>query len=105
MVKGVNPAQNLLAQAGLITNEAGRVFEPSCGRLELDWLLGISKETARQARLHFEKTGSVDRETRYGWFIASTEAEFVGLKHLLKEDWRRALKAWKGSGFFQVHNS
>lgn len=98
------PSRNLLAQAGLITNEAGRVFEPSCGRLELPWLLHISPEDARRARQHLEKTRSVDQATRAGWFIASTEKEFKGLDFLLKKDWRRALKAWEGGSLYNVHN-
>ena len=98
------PSRNLLAQAGLITNEAGRVFEPPCGRLNLPWLLRVSPEDARRARQHLGKTKSVDQVTRVGWFIASTEKEFKGFDFLLKKDWRRALKAWGGGSLYNVHN-
>lgn len=104
MPKGGDPSQNLLAQAGLVTNEGGRVFEPPCGRLELPWMLTVSKETARQARQHFEQSKALDADTRLGWFVVSTEAEFTGLRYLLEKDWRRALQCWKGTGFFQLHN-
>ncbi len=104
MSQGGDPSRNLLAQAGLVTNEAGRVFEAPCGRLDLPWLLQIGKETTRQARQALQKSPAVDQDTRYGWFIVSTQAEFAGLEHLLKQDWRRALQVWKGNSFFQVHN-
>lgn len=104
MSRAGDPSINLLAQAGLITSESGRVFEPSFGRLELPWLLDVSREAARAARARFKDTKTVDDETRYGWFIASTEAEFKGLKLLLEQDWRRALKAWKGGRQSDVHN-
>jgi hypothetical protein len=104
MKQGGNPSHNFLAHAGLITNEAGRVFEPPCGRLELPWLIDVSRERARQAREYFERTKAADGETKMGWFIASTEPEFEGLRHLLKKDWRRALKAWKGGSLYNLHN-
>lgn len=104
MSRGGDPSDNLLARAGLVTNEAGRLQKPSFGNLELPWLLGVSTEESRQARERLQKGGKPDEETRYGWFIASTESEFSGLKPLLKKDWRRALKAWKGQKGSNVHN-
>lgn len=104
MPQGGDPSHNLLAQAGLVTNEAGRVFEAPCGRLDLPWLLRVGKETARQARQVMQENRTVDEDTRFGWFIVSTQAEFSGLQYLLQKDWRRALQAWKGNGFFLVHN-
>lgn len=99
-----DPSRNLLARSGLITNEAGRVFEPSFGRLDLPWLLSVTPEDARRAQQAVQKNKKVEPETRIGWFIASTEKEFKGLKYLLKKDWRRALKAWKGGSVSNVHN-
>lgn len=104
MSQGGDPSQNLLAQAGLVTNEAGRVFEAPCGKLELAWLVPVSRETSRQARQALQNQRTVEQDVRFGWFIVSTESEFTGLRHLLKKDWRRALQAWKGNSFFLVHN-
>lgn len=98
------PSANLLAQAGYITNEAGRIFEPPGGALDLPWLLNVSKEARRQARETLATRGSVADAHRWSWFIASTEKEFGGLRFLREKDWRRALKAWDGSGTFPVHN-
>lgn len=104
MKKEGRPSHNILAQAGLITNESGRVFEPPCGNLDLPWLLNVSREARRSAREQFQQRRAIPDEVRFGWFVASTEAEFKGLKFLLGKDWRRALKAWKGGGLFNVHN-
>ena len=101
-----DPSKNVLALAGFITNEAGRVFEPPCGPLHLSWLFEVSREATRLAKESFSlsQKRTVRDEVRYGWFIASTEAEFAGFKFLLKEDWRRALQSWKGGGVFALHN-
>jgi hypothetical protein len=98
------PSANRLAQAGYITNEAGRVFEPSFGVLSLPWIVKVSKEAHRRAREALASEGGATEAERFGWFIASTEAEFKGLKFLLEKDWRRALKAWKENKYFNLHN-
>lgn len=104
MGKPGEPSTNPLAVAGYITNEAGRIFEPPCGVLELPWLINASKEARRQAKEAVGTGRTVSEEERYGWFIASTEAEFTGLKHLLNKDWRRALQAWRSNKNFNLHN-
>lgn len=98
------PSKNLLAQAGVVSNEAGRIFVPPCGALVLPWLLEVSKEEARQARERLQRDKAVPDDIRFAWFIASTEAEFSGLQFLLQADWRRALKAWQANSLYQVHN-
>ena len=67
-------------------------------------MVPVSKEARRKAREALAGGVKVDEEERFGWFIASTEQEFKGLKFLLKEDWRRALKAWKDNKYFNLHN-
>ncbi|MCA9778262.1 MAG: hypothetical protein KC800_16160, partial [Candidatus Eremiobacteraeota bacterium] len=104
MGKPGEPSTNPLAIAGYITNEAGRIFEPPCGVLELPWLVQAGKEAKRQAKEALGSGRTVSEEERYGWFIASTEAEFAGLRHLLDKDWRRALQAWKSNKSFNLHN-
>lgn len=98
------PASNLIAQAGFVSNEAGRVFEPPCGALELPWLLNVSREGRRKAREALKGGRGVSEAERFGWFITTTEAEFSGLRYLQQKDWRRALKAWNGNKFFNLHN-
>jgi uncharacterized protein YlxW (UPF0749 family) len=66
-------------------------------------MVEVSKEARRQAREALSGDSASEGE-RFGWFIASTEAEFKGLKHLLKEDWRMALKIWKENRYFNLHN-
>lgn len=100
----VEPSKNTLAVAGYITNEAGRIFEPPCGALDLPWLVSVSKEGRRVARQALSGGRTLSEAERYGWFIASTESEFAGLRHLLEKDWRRALQAWKQNKFFNLHN-
>lgn len=104
MDKVGDPFFNLLAQAGLVSNQSGRIFEPPFGPFYAPWLVDVTAETRSLAQSRLQECQSLPEEVRLGWFITSTEAEFAGLKELLSENWRAALRCWKGDGLYCVHN-